>query len=286
MPSCSTPRIGDRVVRRPEDARRARAHLRAAGSAPAKRRPRGAGRAQRRHLAGRDAQRSVAVAADARASSASIRPSAASACRRTISRKAWARREVILARAAKVAGAPTVASRFVQRIAALAGGALGGRARARRPLSGAGARARCAGRGRSPPTRPAPKPPRAARPDKLSVTAIEDWLRDPYTIYAKYILRLRRSTPVDTPPGARDRGTVIHGAIGDYTKMFADKPPADPLQGAAQARREAFRAARRLSGSARLLVAALRAHRALVRGLGPGAARTASPRCMPKSAAS
>ena len=23
---------------------------------------------------------------------------------------------------------------------------------------------------------------------------------------------------VDTPPGARDRGTVIHGAIGDYTE--------------------------------------------------------------------
>ncbi len=31
---------------------------------------------------------------------------------------------------------------------------------------------------------PAPKPPRATRPLKLSVTAIEDWLRDPYTIYA------------------------------------------------------------------------------------------------------
>ena len=32
--------------------------------------------------------------------------------------------EVILARAAKLAGAPTVASRFVQRIAAVAGSAL------------------------------------------------------------------------------------------------------------------------------------------------------------------
>ena len=78
--------------------------------------------------------------------------------------------------------------------------------------------------------RPAPKPKVEARPRKLSVTAIEDWLRDPYTIYAKYILRLMLLDPVDTPPGARDRGTVIHGAIGDYTEMFAPAPPADPLK--------------------------------------------------------
>ena len=38
---------------------------------------------------------------------------------------------------------------------------------------------------------PRPKPPRATRPTSLSVTEIENWLRDPYTIYAKHILRLR-----------------------------------------------------------------------------------------------
>jgi ATP-dependent helicase/nuclease subunit B len=60
------------------------------------------------------------------------------------------------------------------------------------------------------------------------VTAIEDWLRDPYTVYAKYILRLYPLDAVDTLPGARDRGTVIHGAIGDFTVQFADGFPADP----------------------------------------------------------
>ena len=79
-------------------------------------------------------------------------------------------------------------------------------------------------------TRPEPKPPVEARPKRLSVTAIEDWLRDPYTVYAKHILRLVPLDAVDTPPGARDRGTVIHGAIGDYTAAFAGNLPADPLK--------------------------------------------------------
>mgnify|MGYP003640710373 FL=1 len=39
--------------------------------------------------------------------------------------------------------------------------------------------------------RPAPKPPVSARPQRLSVTQIETWMRDPYAIYARHILRLR-----------------------------------------------------------------------------------------------
>ena len=54
-------------------------------------------------------------------SSASTCRSGASASRRTISRRRSARPEVILTRAAKLGGAPTVASRFVQRLAAVAG---------------------------------------------------------------------------------------------------------------------------------------------------------------------
>jgi ATP-dependent helicase/nuclease subunit B len=64
---------------------------------------------------------------------------------------------------------------------------------------------------------------------RLSVTEIEHWLRDPYTIYAKHILKLRPLDAVDTPPGARDRGTVIHGAIGQFTEDYAKGLPPDPL---------------------------------------------------------
>ncbi len=138
--------------------------------------------------------------------------------------------EVILARAAKLAGAPTVTSRFVQRIAALAGKARWDEVIARGERYLGYARALDHPDAVTPARRPEPRPPRDARPSKLSVTAIEDWLRDPYTVYAKFILRLAPLDAVDTPPGARDRGTVIHGAIGDYTVEFKDGAPADPMK--------------------------------------------------------
>jgi ATP-dependent helicase/nuclease subunit B len=137
--------------------------------------------------------------------------------------------EVILSRAVKLAGAPTVTSRFVQRIAALAGDDWN-KVRERGERYVELARALDHPVEVKPAPRPAPTPPLAARPRQLSVTTIEDWLRDPYTIYARYILRLPVLDAVDTPPGARDRGTVIHDAIGDYTRFFASAPPADPLR--------------------------------------------------------
>src|SRR4029079_4111162 len=75
---------------------------------------------------------------------------------------------------------------------------------------------------------PAPKPPVETRALTLSVTAIEDWLRDPYTIYAKYILRLNPLDPVDMPLSAADRGSAIHDAIGEFSKAFANSLPDNP----------------------------------------------------------
>ena len=138
--------------------------------------------------------------------------------------------EVILTRAQKLAGAPTVTSRFVQRIGALAGEARWQSVIARGDQYLELVRALDQPAQVKAVARPEPKPPLDARPTRLSVTAIEDWLRDPYTIYARYILRLMPLDAVDTPPGARDRGTIIHGAIGDYTRIFADGAPADPMK--------------------------------------------------------
>jgi ATP-dependent helicase/nuclease subunit B len=137
--------------------------------------------------------------------------------------------EIILTRAAKLAGAPTVPSRFLQRLAAVAG------ARWAKVLE-RGAHYVELARVLDRPTafkqieRPRPRPPREARPTALSVTQIEHWLRDPYTIYARHILKLNTLDAVDTPPGAADRGTIIHDAIGDFTAKFAHEWPADPLR--------------------------------------------------------
>jgi ATP-dependent helicase/nuclease subunit B len=138
-------------------------------------------------------------------------------------------REVILSRAAKVGGVPTVASRFVQRLAAVAGEPAWERARARGERYLAWARSLDA-----PPkiieriAAPQPRPPAPARPTSITVTDVEHWLRDPYTIYAKHVLRLAPLDPVDTPPGARDRGNLIHDAIGDFSKAHPDRLPTDP----------------------------------------------------------
>jgi ATP-dependent helicase/nuclease subunit B len=137
--------------------------------------------------------------------------------------------DVILTRAAKLGGAPTVASRFTQRLAAVADDAHWKQAIGRGGKYIAWARDLDRAGKIEPTPRPRPKPPLAARPNRLSVTEIEHWLRDPYTIYAKHILKLVPLDAVDTPPGARDRGTVIHGAIGDFTAFYAKALPADPL---------------------------------------------------------
>ncbi len=136
--------------------------------------------------------------------------------------------EVILAYPAKLAGAPTVTSRFVQRLEAVAGEERWQRARANGARYVAWARALDHPAEIKRIDKPAPTPPRAARPTALSVTDIENWLRDPYTIYAKHILGLRELDPVDLPPGAADRGIVIHGALNEFTKTFAAGLPADP----------------------------------------------------------
>ncbi|MGA9051247.1 MAG: double-strand break repair protein AddB, partial [Pseudolabrys sp.] len=135
--------------------------------------------------------------------------------------------EVVLSRAAKQAGAPTVRSRFVQRLAAVASEKRWKEALGRGRIYANYARALDHPAKVSPVPRPQPVPPPGARPSQLSVTDIESWLRDPYTIYAKHVLRLFPLDAIDTPPGAADRGTFIHEAIGEFTKEHADALPPD-----------------------------------------------------------
>ena len=129
--------------------------------------------------------------------------------------------EVIVTRALKRGGAPTVPSRFLQRLGAVASESWAAcRIRGDRYLGFARALDR-------PATlttirRPAPRPPVALRPEKLSVTRIETLRRDPYAIYAERILRLTPLEPLAALMGPREFGTAFHAVIRDFTRSHAD----------------------------------------------------------------
>jgi ATP-dependent helicase/nuclease subunit B len=63
---------------------------------------------------------------------------------------------------------------------------------------------------------PAPRPPVGARPRQLSVTQIETWMRDPYAVYARHILKLRPLDPLEQDVSAADYGTLIHETLDAF----------------------------------------------------------------------
>jgi len=76
---------------------------------------------------------------------------------------------------------------------------------------------------------PRPAPPVAARPRKLPVTEIETWLRDPYALYARRVLRLRPLDPIDAEPGAAERGIIVHDVLERFIAGHMDALPGDAL---------------------------------------------------------
>lgn len=74
---------------------------------------------------------------------------------------------------------------------------------------------------------PAPRPALALRPRQLSVTAVETWMRDPYAIYARHILKLRPLDPIDAEPGAAERGSFIHRALNLFLSSHRERLPSD-----------------------------------------------------------
>jgi len=144
--------------------------------------------------------------------------------------------EVILTRAVKQDGAPSVASRWLWRLQTLARGALGEDAADAllRPDTDylALARQMDAPAGQTWISPPEPAPPVDARPRRLSVTQIETWIRDPYAIFARKILRLDPLDDLDRDPGAPERGTAYHQAVERWTRSLPDAEglPVDALE--------------------------------------------------------
>ena len=125
--------------------------------------------------------------------------------------------EIILSRSQRVDNAPTIASRWLQRLLAIAGAnhsktmiARGGQFlhwvnildKTDTPAS--------------PAERPNPKPPVSLRPTSMAVTDIETWIRDPYAIYAKHILKLRGLPELERVSDPALKGTVYHEILAKF----------------------------------------------------------------------
>ena len=154
--------------------------------------------------------------------------------------------QVILSRSTRDAEAQTVPSRWMNRLENLMAGLSGKRgpeALATMRARGANWTALAQELDRpgteitedprfKPASRPAPQPPRAARPDKLSLTEISRLIRDPFAIYARHSLRLRPLDPLRAAPDPRDRGSILH----DVLERFVRDRPEGETREAARAR--------------------------------------------------
>lgn len=140
---------------------------------------------------------------------------------------------VLVTRAEKRGGTPTVAARWLQRLSALLGKSATARLRSRgdRYLDIARALDRVSPWDVKPASRPSPKPPVASRPRRLSITEIETLVRDPYAIYGKHILKLEPLEPLGLAPDYALRGNIIHDALGRFTQAWIR-----PYDGTAEAR--------------------------------------------------
>jgi ATP-dependent helicase/nuclease subunit B len=122
-------------------------------------------------------------------------------------------------------GAPAVPSRWLARIDAL----LAGRQR-RLDRHQAAGWARLLDQPAGPPrpaSPPRPLPAVALRPRKLSVTEIQTWLEDPYAIYARHVLKLRKLKPLEEETDAADYGSLVHDGIRLFLARAGHRWPAD-----------------------------------------------------------
>lgn len=143
-------------------------------------------------------------------------------------------KQVILSRAEKQDGTPTVASRWVTALKTLYGDKI---ARAERYIHWA---AQMDEAKAQPTPMPQPRPPVSARLKQASVTQIETWRRDPYGLYAREILGLKPLDPIDQDPGAIERGVIIHDILDSYLKALKAKTATPGLETLLSMGREAF----------------------------------------------
>lgn len=87
---------------------------------------------------------------------------------------------------------------------------------------------------------PAPCPPLEARPRRLSASAVDLLISDPYSVFAKYILHLYPLDALDIPLDQRDYGTLIHGIIENFNNLYPNELPLNALETLVQLGKKQF----------------------------------------------
>tara|TARA_B110000503_G_scaffold64910_1_gene102142 strand:+ start:397 stop:3366 length:2970 start_codon:yes stop_codon:yes gene_type:complete len=149
--------------------------------------------------------------------------------------QAAAAKEVWISRAKRSADSETVSSRWVNRLVNLLGGLPdqdGPAALARMRADGDVWLAQSAALSiPDAPTpsalRPSPQPPIAARPTSISVTQVKTLIRDPYSIYARKVLRLNRLDPLTPRVDAALRGMIVHEVLENFVVQGIDASAPD-----------------------------------------------------------
>lgn len=121
--------------------------------------------------------------------------------------------DVLITRSVRDARSATIASRFLLRLEAMTGGLDKDE---RLPALAAAMDANAGPP--QPAHRPAPSPPVADRPRRISVTEVDRLKADPYAFYARAMLRLSPLDPVDADPGPAWRGSAVHAVLEKWQK--------------------------------------------------------------------
>jgi len=141
--------------------------------------------------------------------------------------QAFAAPEVMLTRAERQEGTPTVPSRWLAQLENLVPSSAFAAIKAvgdawhlkavelKTPGDGQGTM----------PGAPMPTPPIEARPRRLSVTEIETLQINPYGVYARRILGLRPLEDIDADAGASERGSFTHRALQIFLETWPDELP-------------------------------------------------------------
>ncbi|WP_099867070.1 double-strand break repair protein AddB [Pararhizobium haloflavum] len=138
--------------------------------------------------------------------------------------------KVILSRSTRADKAPTVASRWLQRLLAVVGdeGALAMRRRGDALRLAAEAADQKPERPLA--NRPEPKPPLVAQPKRYSFSEIRTLRRDPYAVYARRVLRLSPLDGLIRDPGVAERGTLYHAIVERFIAEGAEVASADAAE--------------------------------------------------------